>query len=518
MSLLLLNEDELQALISEFELIIAKYPNSKNILRTKECQDFKAKLENIRFNNHQSVDGMLLSLLTGKLHNPKCHNPDCDNLANPILKRRSWTKFCSHKCSANFKETQTKRLDTFFHRYGVTSNFSREATQNTILEKFGVRNAAQSPQVLEKIVATKRSTYGIDPLLTDAAKNRAAQKRKENYAASRFRQRLIEINKISQCQLTGDDIQWAGINHYYEWVHSCGHVFRQRLIKGQIPICPACAPKSKPEEILIRILNDLGVTYTVNDRKIISPYELDFVIADANIAIEVNGIYWHREEQSKLSLLEKTMRARDAGFQLLHFWDFEINEKPEIVKRIIKSKLKIDTRIFARKTSVVDLDVSQAKAFANEFHISGFIAGNQYLGLMFNEEIVALAIFGKSRFEKGKTELLRYCSNGTVVGGLSKLIKHAITTANHEKIVTFADKRFSTAASYSKIGFSIISDTAPNYFWAKGNQRVSRYQAMKHKLKHLLKDEFDENESETKNMHRCGWYRVFDCGNVKCEL
>lgn len=50
----------------------------------------------------------------------------------------------------------------------------------------------------------------------------------------------------------------------------------------------------------------------------------------------------------------------------------------------------------------------------------------------------------------------------------------------------------------------------------KGNIRLSRYQAQKHKLKNIVKV-FDESKSEIDNMRTDGWLRCEDCGNYKFE-
>lgn len=70
---------------------------------------------------------------------------------------------------------------------------------------------------------------------------------------------------------------------------------REFNIKGQVPRCPRCAPKSRPEEIISKFLAELGVEVIENDRRLIAPLELDFVLPQFNIAIEVNGSYWHRD-------------------------------------------------------------------------------------------------------------------------------------------------------------------------------------------------------------------------------
>ena len=54
----------------------------------------------------------------------------------------------------------------------------------------------------------------------------------------------------------------------------------------------------------------------------------------------------------------------------------------------------------------------------------------------------------------------------------------------------------------------------PNYWWCKGNEKLTRYACQKHRLKNVLGDMFDPELSETENMMLNGWTRMHDCGNL----
>ena len=140
--------------------------------------------------------------------------------------------------------------------------------------------------------------------------------------------------------------------------------------------------------------------------------------------------------------------------------------------------------------------------------MQGFVGSNKCYGLYFNDDLLTLCSFGRSRFNKKyEYELLRNCTkpNITVVGGLSKIIKHYKNEIDYKDIVCYSD----ASISYNK-----NSDlTIPNYVWIKNNLVLKRYQTMKHKLLVLLNDNFDKSLSETENMKNNGYYRVYDSGN-----
>jgi hypothetical protein len=56
--------------------------------------------------------------------------------------------------------------------------------------------------------------------------------------------------------------------------------------------------------------------------------------------------------------------------------------------------------------------------------------------------------------------------------------------------------------------------TAPGYFYVKSQYRYSRFAFTKHKLVEMG---FDKNKSEHDIMTEQGYFRIWDCGNLKYE-
>jgi very-short-patch-repair endonuclease len=83
------------------------------------------------------------------------------------------------------------------------------------------------------------------------------------------------------------------------------------------------------------MLDELGVRYIEHDRSIIKPLELDFYIPDFQMAIEVNGIYWHSEQngRDKYAHQRKTLRCLELGVSLIHLFEDQIVIDLEKIKR-----------------------------------------------------------------------------------------------------------------------------------------------------------------------------------------
>jgi len=197
--------------------------------------------------------------------------------------------------------------------------------------------------------------------------------------------------------------------------------------------------------------------------------------------------------------------------------DDEWSHRRKIVEDRIKSALGLyDRRIYARKCLVKELSANESNAFLNENHLQGADNAGIRYGLYHAGELVAVMTFGKPRFNrKYNWELIRFVSKlGTqVVGGASRLLAH-FRKSHSGSIVSYADRRWSQGGLYEAIGFKKAGVSRPNYWYVKGNKRISRYECQKHKLPALLGVSFDPSKSESENMSLAGYDRMYDCGNL----
>jgi len=258
-----------------------------------------------------------------------------------------------------------------------------------------------------------------------------------------------------------------------------------------------------------------------NSRKLLNPLELDVFIPEKDIAIELNGIYWHSEKQGKNKNyhLNKTSECEDGRVRLYQVWDKEWNDpvKRDIWKSVLKNALGItETRIFARKCKIIELPFAFSKDFLNQSHLQGEDKSKVRYGLMYENRVVSIMTFCVSRFNRNyQWELSRFCNelDTIVIGGASKLLSHF--RKNHTgSIVSYANRRWSDGGLYRALGFDELRTSAPNYFyWKNDTKRLySRNKFQKHKLERQLAV-FDPNLSEWENMKANGYDRIWDCGN-----
>lgn len=258
-----------------------------------------------------------------------------------------------------------------------------------------------------------------------------------------------------------------------------------------------------------------------NNIRLDSNKEIDILVPAKGVGFEVNGLYWHScpdKHGDKNRHLQKINEANSAGISLVHVTDWEWNNKQDIIKSMIAVKLGRANKIYARKTTIVEVNPKDARIFLSNNHLQGPCNSSLYYGLIKDGNLVMVMSFGKDRFKSGHMELHRMASaHGTVVvGGASKLLAH-FRKYNTSPLVSYCDIDKSSGNVYKELGFKLIRQTAPGYFWTDGNNIFSRYMCQKKKLVKWLSN-FDASKSEAENMFSNGYRRYWTSGNYVFEL
>src|SRR3990167_859381 len=300
----------------------------------------------------------------------------------------------------------------------------------------------------------------------------------------------------------------------------CGHEWSIQphdfCYKGSGSRCPTCSPTgtSKGERALADFIEKHAKVS--RNTRILGGKEIDILVPDYNLAIEYNGEYWHSKKDKNYHL-DKTLAAKAQGITLIHIFEHEWLQKQEIVKSRIMSMLSKSYSVGAR--ACILKEIPFPKEFLNDNHIQGAgTASKHNIGLYFEGFLVAVMTFSKPRFNHNyEYELVRYCSitGITVIGGAGKLLKYFLKTYSpkNNNIVSYSDKRWSTGNLYKQLGFSYLRTSLPNYSYYKGNEIISRYKAMKHKLADLVPYHYKPELTETEIMTNAGYLKVYDCGN-----
>lgn len=228
---------------------------------------------------------------------------------------------------------------------------------------------------------------------------------------------------------------------------------------------------STQEKEIVSYLKSIGITnIETNRRDIINPLELDIYLPDYKLAIEFNGDFWHTQNTTNVSHKHQTkyIRCYALGIKLLQIRESDWERKKHIWKSIIKNAVgKTETKIYARKCVVREVSKIEANNFLNNNHLQGQCISGTRLGLFYQDQLVMVQTFGKSRFKKDTHELLRMACllNTQVIGGAGKLFAHFIKNYSFETLQTFADLEYSSGDIYTTLGFTHTHTTPPNYHY-----------------------------------------------------
>lgn len=285
--------------------------------------------------------------------------------------------------------------------------------------------------------------------------------------------------------------------------------------------CPTCSRDnhvSRPELEIQKMLRDLDIKFTTNDRTIIPPKELDIWIESRSLAIEYCGLYWHSETCGKTKNYHKSKMdaCNRKGIRLITIFEDEwIHRKPQVTKKILSILgLSNDRHVYARKCSIVTVDGATKRQFFAQNHIQGDGLSSINIGLEFDKELVAVSGFTK---HQGKYYLTRYATSTCVVGGFSRLMKHFTRHYQWDQIVSFADLRWSVGALYETTGWALDSLLPPDYSYVEGNVRRHKFNYRRRALPKILKT-FDPKLSEKQNCDNNGILRIWDCGKQRWTL
>ncbi len=505
-------------------------------------------------------------------------NVKCKMCGKDVLCRVSRQNvYCSNKCSQSDPDKRERVSKTIKEKFKDPEYKNKiiETTKQAMLKKYGKEYIVDTPDVREKSKKTMQERHGVDyAQQSDEIKEKSKQTFNEKFGGFTFQSKelmgrivktklekygdvnynnpeSIKKTKLDQAFQNIEDRCEGSIpiferddyigtkNTKYPFIcKCCGHIYEDNIENGHTPKCPKCfPPNSSKAEIEVReyiqslIPNEIILT---NVRKPLdNKFELDIFIPSRNLAFEYHGLVWHSEnfgQKSRSYHVNKVEACDEKGIHLIQILENEWLVKQDIVKSKIRHLLGVySEKIYARDCTIMEINNQMKADFLKKYHLQGNDNAGIRFGAFHDGELVAVMTLGKARValgrkksEEGEYELYRFCVNKRVIGIGGKLMAHFIKSYNPSKIITFADRRYSTKtnAFYEKIGFKFIGYSKPNYYYFTLEDLGSlkhRFNFRKDQLPKKLKM-FDPNLTEWENMKANGYDRIWDSGNLKYEM
>ena len=252
-------------------------------------------------------------------------------------------------------------------------------------------------------------------------------------------------------------------------------------------------------------------------RDIIPPMELDIFLPNLNLAIEINGIYWHSEKfKDKNYHLNKYNLCTDKNIRIISIWEWEILKDRIKIENFIKNLILEKIKFEARKLKIKNVDVSTQREFLESNHLQGYVPCTHALGLFNGDELIQIMTLRIKNKKDKIWEIGRLATKVgySVIGGAERLFKNLQKMIDFKEIISYNNMDKFTGEVYERLGMSFENISIP-YGWVRNRRYLPRYATQKSKL---IRQGFDKNLSESEIMRSEGYSKIYLTGVQKFVL
>ena len=422
-------------------------------------------------------------------------------------------------CSAQSDVVKEKIKATNLKKYGVEYSFQAEVVKEKIkatsLERYGVDNPSKSEVIKSKIVESNRKNLGVDyPMQSKDVMDKSRATSFEKYGTEYPNQSEIVKSKIDASTL-----EHYGVNRACKLDE-----FKQKIVDtnreryGVDYTCLIYSGKLKGNDSsynrsFAELLDINNITY---EREfLLQKYSYDFKVGNTLIEIDptaTHNTYFSPYGDNRIDVnyhRDKTKLAKDNGYSVIHIFEWDDINK---VMQLLKNRVTI----YARKCEVRMVSEVDTGNYLDTYHLQGTCRGQKIrLGLYYNNQLVSLMTFGKSRFNKNcEYELLRYCASHNVVGGAEKLFKYFIDNYKPSSIVSYCDTSKFSGKVYDTLSFEFIKTNKPRKHWysMKERRHITDGLLLSQGYDRLFKENHGKGTSNEELILARGYLPVYDCG------
>lgn len=433
-----------------------------------------------------------------------------------------------------------KKKETDNDVYAASLKMKEHYTSNP--RKHSDETKARISESLKRVYKTKRHwTFGLTKTTSpsiqrrvDSRKLRSTRRKNRKIITeetrTKMRLRKLLSHDVLNEQLTSKNLELLGQYTDSRDQHSflcktCNSTFTRTahniFSSGNCHTCfpPRYNVTSTWQSEIYEFVKSLCHDAILNDRNIISPYEIDIFVPSLNFGVECNGIYWHSEFANRFDKNhseKKRQIAKERNINIFFIFEDEWRDKQLLIKSMIRHRLGMSDKIHARKCQITRCNTKDVKEFIKLSHIDGYARAKFAFKLTYNNELVGACTLRYANHGKNKTtlEIARICfkQNVCVVGGASKFITDVVNLSksiNVDYVMTYADNRLGGYNSYTNLGFSYVCDTVPRFWWTDFHSRYDRFKFRANKLNNL-----SEAEVAAKN----NVHKIYGCSNSKFLL
>jgi len=391
-----------------------------------------------------------------------------------------------------------KKKETCLLKYGTAFVLQAEEVKEKICktnqEKLGVSYPTQSSEVREKVRHTFQERYGGHPLTTELVKAKRRQTCQLKYGVSSHKQRDTPV--LPNGMLLSDYIRLHKPDMYYT---SSLYILKRHGFE----ILRQCVEEGLSLEKDNALEKAVAVALNLRTfKKRLGPINRfpDFALSES-VYLDIDGLYWHSEaiQKDKAYHFRKRLQYEEAGLRLIQIREDETRSRAEIVKYLVNNVLGLNSKVYARTTTLREVPFKQAREFLDANHLQGAGSNAQCWGLY--KDDILLMLMAVRRYKEG-LELSRLCSlNGhTVVGGFSKLLAHLEKERKTPFLISWCDLRYASGSGYEKVGFEKVRDVQ-GWSWTDFENTFNRRQCRA-----------GDGLTEREHAKALRWVKIYDAG------
>lgn len=266
--------------------------------------------------------------------------------------------------------------------------------------------------------------------------------------------------------------------------------------------CPKCN-QSQYEECIRMFLSKQGIDFIEKDRLILDGLELDFYIPDYNIAIEIDGLFYHSESNGKGVNYHnnKTVLCRNKGIKLFHFTDVEMKYNFKFIKSFLKTHLDLKMQI-GDDCQIKIVDNYIGEKFHRKYNYLNGELGDVNIGLFHKGEILLCLSFNRLSIKnEWKLSYITELYNFYNKAGVSKVLDFFEKEYKPNRLVYKVDNRYGKHPDVG--GFDVLKISQPKCIIFK-NGYIKTGDT-------YTESQFDKFDDEY--IGKYNWERYWDCGD-----
>lgn len=264
---------------------------------------------------------------------------------------------------------------------------------------------------------------------------------------------------------------------------------------------------TRPNRIIGDLLKRIGIPFKY-EQPIEDICRTDILILNEQIAIEIDGDYWHSnpliyqdrsltysQSSNKINdqIKQQQLKSKYPDFKIIRLWESDIYFKIlECAQKILNCLPQYSLPNYQfDQYSIIEISVDIAKDFCDKYHYlrkSFPVVPKKQYGLYWNNHLIGVAVFSipSSGYNNSILELSRFClvdglPKNSASWFLSRILKLIKDYPQLQNLISYADDSLHLGTIYKATNWKSMGSTKGTYYYLnKSGEHLSRQMIYRH--------------------------------------